>query len=105
MVDLLAYRHHMRWLKLCEDTLASDRKSRTTDFSDHLRDFDVSGWKKKIGVGWKKESHRIINLNPCRFCKVCVKTPLSPMRSTGMEPIIWHGIRWPVHGKYRIHAV
>ena len=75
MIDLLAYRHHMRWLKMCEDTLAIDRKSRKTDFRAHLREFDVSGWNGKMGSEWQEERHRV---NPCRFCKVCVKTHHAP---------------------------
>ena len=78
MVDLLAYRHHMRWLKMCEDKSAGDQKSRKGYFREHLHCFQVAGWEVKIIDSGGIEEDRIPTLNPCRFCKKCAKTPYSP---------------------------
>ena len=66
MIDLMASRHHMRWLKLCDDTLLSDRKTWRIDFRDRFREFVVEGWAEKLSRD-KKEEGRLITLNPCRF--------------------------------------
>ena len=44
MVDLIAFRHHMRWLILRTDNLAIDVESWESDFRDHLVDLAVVGW-------------------------------------------------------------
>ena len=78
MIDLLAYRRHLRRLKMCEDTLMSDKKSWQIDFRDHYRKFEATGWREKIELVLGGKEDRIITLNPCRFCSVCIKTHQAP---------------------------
>ena len=67
--DLLAYRHHMRWLKLCEDALMSDRRTWKEDFLEHVREYAVNGRQEKVDGGHNEQNDRIVTLNPCRFCR------------------------------------
>ena len=93
MIDLLASRHQMRWLKLCEDTLSSDRQTRRRDFQDRFRQFTVSVWEEKLKSG-RVDGKRIMTLNPCRFCKVCAKTSHAPetFYGTGTEKVDWNQV-------------
>ena len=107
MVDLLAYRHHMRWLKMCDDALTTDRKSWKVDFAAHLKMYSMTGWSDKVAECWAQEKdgeneHRIITLNPCRFCKVCVKTPQAPeaFYGLGISDIAWNSTIYPVDEPY-----
>ena len=85
MVALLAYRHHMGWLKMCEDTLAGDQKSRKEDFRDHLQCFKVTGWEVMVDGEKGIAADRIPTLNPCRFRKKCVQTPYDPETFYGKD--------------------
>ena len=85
-VDLLAYRHHMRWLKLCDDTLDTDKKTWRADFQDYFREFKVTGWKEKLENCPDSDADMITVLNKCRFCQMCVKTAVSPDRFYGDGP-------------------
>ena len=85
MIDLVTYHHHVRWLKMCEDTLLADRKSRKVDFGEHYRGYIVTGCKVKIEAIQDDKSDRIATLNPCRHCKLCIKTPHAPDRFYGKE--------------------
>ena len=94
MIDLLASRHHMRWLKLCTDNLPGDVKAWETDFRDRLGGFSVVGWRAKIIADPGDAEERIITLNNCRLCKKCSKTPTPPDRFYG-EGI--RGQAWNAH--------
>ena len=104
MVDLLAYRLLTRWLKLCEDTLSSDKKSRKTDFREQFREVKVIGRDEKIGLERGDGAQRITTLNPCRFCKICIKGPHAPDSFYGNGPIKWRGGKYPVIEKIPTHA-
>ena len=85
VVDLLAYRHHMSWLKMRADTSAGGQESRKEDFREHLHCLDVTGWGVKISGEKGMEVGRMPTLNSCRFCKKCVKAPYSPETFYGKD--------------------
>ena len=101
-IDLLAYKHHMRRLKLCEDTLGGDRKSRKEDSQDHFREYHVVGWKEKMSACPGDVEERIVALNKCRFCKVCVGTATAPDRfyGEGTDKGAWNTLPWPMGEPY-----
>ena len=47
-VDLAAYKHHMRWLKPCEDTFPASTREWRTWFKDHISMFHLDGWREKM---------------------------------------------------------
>ena len=47
MIDLIAFKHHMRWLKPCADILASVMRDWEILFKHHLQVFAVDGWRAK----------------------------------------------------------
>ena len=49
-IDLIAYKHHMRRLEICEDNLMADVRDWGKDFRDRLRLFRVEGWKTKLAA-------------------------------------------------------
>ena len=75
VVDLVAYKHHMGRLKICEDNLASDVRDRQEDFGEHIRRFRVVGWEAKAELEPPVWDDRILVLNPCRFRKKHVEMP------------------------------
>ena len=79
IIDLLAYKHHTRWLKICEDNLDADVRDWQKDFGGHIRRFRVVGWEAKAELNPPVSEDPILALNPCRFCKgKHVKIPTSP---------------------------
>lgn len=83
MVELLEFRHHMRWLVLCTDNLSGDVKAWGVDFRDRQRGFSVVGRRNKLSADPGDSGARIVTLNNCRLCKQCVKTPTPPERLYG----------------------
>ena len=68
----------MRWLKLCEYTLTTDRTTWKEDFCGHFREYVVTGWKTTVDAINDDRIDRIATLNPCIYCQLCVKTPHAP---------------------------
>ena len=69
LIDLIAYKHHMRWVKICEDNLMADVRDWEKDFEEHLRIFVVDGWGEKLEVQVEATPNLIVTLDACRFCK------------------------------------
>ena len=75
-VDLVAFKHHMRWLKPCLGAFSSASRDWELHFKDHIRRFHLGGWKGKLShVKGDEES---LGVNPCLFCTQEVKTNLTP---------------------------
>ena len=47
-VDLAAYKHHMRWLKPCEDAFPAETSEWRVRFKDHISMFNLDGWCRKM---------------------------------------------------------
>ena len=52
MIDFLAFKHHMRWLKPRPDILASAKRDWGKLFKRHLKLFDVDGWRAKCSESY-----------------------------------------------------
>ena len=86
MVDLIAFKRHMRWLKLCEDNLESDVRDWEENFKEHLSQFRAEGWEVKLANQVDSDQSSITLLNGWRFCKMkCVKTPCDTEQFYGKE--------------------
>ena len=48
MIDLLAYRHHMRWLNFRDANLLGDVRNWRDNSRDHIRNFVVAAWRQKL---------------------------------------------------------
>ena len=77
-IDIIAYRHHTRWLELCEDNPVEDVREWKNDFKGHVKETLVTDWEAKMDGDSGSDENSIIALNSCRFCKICIKTPHSP---------------------------
>ena len=72
VVDLLAFNHHMRWLKPRTDALDTVKSGRKEFFRAYLQVFSVEGWTGKcMGVADDRTRE---GLHMCRFCRLMVKT-------------------------------
>ena len=76
LVDLLAFKHHMGWLKPCADILSEVKLDWGSIFKSHLQVFAVDGW----GAQFFREAEESDSskLHQCRFCKAMAKTYISP---------------------------
>ena len=50
LIEMIAYKQHMRWLKICEDNLMAHVRDWGIDFEDHLRQFRAEGRKTKLAA-------------------------------------------------------
>lgn len=79
VIDLVACKHQMRWLKLCEDNLAANARDWKKDFEEHIRRFQVVGWGDKAELTPPLLKGQITVLNQCRFRKgIHGKKPVAP---------------------------
>ena len=69
LIDLVAFRHRVRWLKLCVGNLAMGVRDWKVDFKAHLRLFVVEGWETKLGASNKENRTSSVLLSDCRFSK------------------------------------
>ena len=74
--DMLAFRHHMRWVKLRGGNLPADVRDWGKNFKDHIRHFEVTGWRRKLSEGG--DVHSGIAVSGCRFCKQRVQKLCAP---------------------------
>ena len=77
VVDLVAFCNHMRWLKPCTDNLKTDLRDWEDTFAAHLSEFNVIGWKRKMGETQKEPGPK--KVIPCRICNHLVKQLEAPM--------------------------
>ena len=93
LIDLLAYRHHMRWLKMCGNNLNSDVREWKKHFEGHVRSFVVTGWAEKT-LDRQNSTHREPELISCRFLQQCVKTVNGPGRFYGAstDSVAWNQV-------------
>ena len=71
IIDLVAYRNHMRWLKTCSDNLPADMRDWKTSFAPHLSHYIIEGWQPKLGN--QERNADLSMIMPCRACKKVIK--------------------------------
>ena len=69
VVDFLALKHYMRWMKQCPDILASAKRACEMLHKPHLKVLTVNGWKDKcrlpsgeVGMGGLQQCRNVVSV-------------------------------------------